>query len=264
MTIASASGVRVQPSVFLDTNVLVRLFQFWDTCTTAKVQLDAVSDWGELKTALESADVVTDALNKTDAQFVKDGMKLFQHLKADDGYLYFSSQVCWSELHHVLLEARGLEHLIRQRVPHSLRVKRPQVLFRVALEETDYTELGHQLQTFRDELRVDYRLDVIDVEDPSAGLWVPPDSIWVDAQEVWSHVLMEVMDAYIYAAAIRAGADVFITSDNSLRDALDRLRKPDSDWAGLASSLKEALGLESNAELPQPLKLTSELPPSPS
>ena len=200
--------------------------------------------------------------NGIDADYVKLGMKAFQHLQASVGdYLYFSSRVCWSEMHHVLLEGRGLEHLKLQGVPYSLRVKRPQVLYRVALDDQDYIQLDTQLETFRTALWLDYSLDVIDVEDPSVDLGMSPDGIWDDAQAVWSHVLMEVFDAYVCAAAIGIEADVFITSDSSLRDALKRIRDPDSAWTTLAASLKVALGMEPDEELPLPLPPGKALPP---
>ena len=248
-------------SAFLDSNVLVRLFQFWDACRHIEIPLDDVSEWKELKTGLQSAGASIDALNREDGGFVREGLTSFQSLsEAVHSYQYFSSRVCWSETHHVLLEQRGLEQLILQGVPHSLRVKRPQVLYRVALEQDDYLQLEQDLQDFRDALHLDYGLDVIDVEDASAGFPVTPDSIWTTAKAVWSRVLMEVIDAYVYAAAIRIEADVFITSDTSLRDALRRLRQPEGDWVRAAASLKEVLGLDLDALLPQPIKPTDPLP----
>ncbi|MDE0234789.1 MAG: hypothetical protein OXM62_07255 [bacterium] len=263
MTNAGASAAPFQPTAFLDTNVLVRLFQFWDACQTAQIRLDAISDWENLKAALAAASVATGALNGIDADYVKLGMKAFQHLQTSAGdYRYVSSRVCRSEMHHVLLEGRGLEHLKLQGVPHSLRVKRPQVLYRVALNEQDYMHLDTQLETFRTALSLDYSLEVTDVEDSSVDFGVSPDGIWDDAQAIWSHILMEVMDAYLCAAAIRIKADVFITADTSLRDALNRIRDPDSDWATLAASLKRALSMKPTEELPLPLRPGRALPTS--
>ncbi|MDE0670135.1 MAG: hypothetical protein OXH72_00110 [Caldilineaceae bacterium] len=255
----------ILPSAFLDSNILVMLFQFWDTCTCANIRLDDVCDWKDLKDALKSAGAATDALNADDAKFVKSGMKSFQilHGASNSGYLFRSSRVCWSEVHHVFLEARGLERLIRLGVPHSLRVKRPQVLYRGSLQEVDYEQLDKDLETFRDELKMEYGIDVIDVEDLSAGLGVVPDSIWDIAKVVWSHVLIEVIDAYVYSASIRIEADVFVTSDGSLTDALKQLRNPDSDWIALVTSLRKELGVEPDIELPLPLSPTTDLPNNP-
>ncbi len=78
---------------------------------------------------LESKNQFAAELNSADASIVSVGMTYFQKLSANSTlYQYFSSTVCRSEMHHVLLESLGLESLIRQKVPHSLRVKRPQIL----------------------------------------------------------------------------------------------------------------------------------------
>jgi len=146
-----------------------------------------------------------------------------------------------------------LEQLIRQGVPYGLRVKRPQVLFRVALEENDYVQLGADLEDFREMLKLDYGLDMIDVEDSSAGFGITPDSVWDVAQAVWSRLLMEVIDAYLFAAAISIKADFFITGDGSLRDALRRLSDPQGAWEPMAVSLKKAIGMDPGALLPCPL-----------
>ena len=261
MTTAGPAGANLQLSAFLDSNILVRLFQFWDACKRAEVLLADVSTWEELQVALQVAGVGMDALNREDGGFVKEGITSFQRLSdAAHAYQYFSSRVCWSEAHHVLLEAQGLERLIRKGVPHSLRVKRPQVLYRVALEESDYLQLDQDLKEFRDSLKLDYGLDVIDVEDASAGFEVTADSIWNTARAAWSRVLMEVIDAYVYAAAIEIEADIFITSDGSLRDALVHLADPKGDWVPTATSLKEELGLSSDASLPQPIRPQGQLP----
>ena len=161
-----------------------------------------------------------------------------------------------------------MERMILQGVPRSMRVKRPQMLFRAALEEADYSELQDDLHAFQDELREDYGLDVITVEDQSAGFVADPRDVWECAQAVWSHVLIEVLDAYLYAAAVAAGADVFITADDSLSDALKRLNETEEDWEELASSLKRALSevlrldteADSPVELPRPIRPQGPLP----
>ena len=182
------------------------------------------------------------SLNRADAAFVKQGLTSFKNLSASaESYQYVSSHVAWSELHHVVLEACGLEELTRRLVPHNLRNKRPQVLYRVALEQSDYDQLNADIEQFRISLKDDYGLDVITVEDSSVGSVTDPRGIWDGARAVWSHVLMEVIDAYLYAAAVAAGADTFITTDGSLRDALNRISRPEEDWEELADSLKQAL-----------------------
>ena len=262
MTVPHAANTSVQPSAFLDSNVLVRLFLFWDACRAASLELDMVSGWADLKAALERGGVDADALNRDDGGFVRQGMTSFQRLSAAGPYHLFTSRACWSEAHHVLLEAKGLEQLVRQGVPFSLRVKRPQVLYRSALQQGDYGRLEEDIDEFRESLRFDHHLDVIDVEDLSSGFEVPAASIWEAASAVWSHVLMEVFDAYIYAAAVRIAADLFITADGSLQDALRHLSDPQGDWVALTGSLKSALGLDQSAPLPRPLAPGRDLPNS--
>ena len=259
MTSLGVSNSDYQPSAFLDSSVLVSLFQFWDTCDCANLQLGEVEKVDHLMSALESADVATDALKATDAETVKRGMLSFQSLNASvPNYLYFSSQVCWSQAHHVLLEARGLEHLIRQGVPRSLRMKRPQALYRGSLQEPDYAELDDRIETFRNTLKQDYHLDVVNAEDPSVGFGITASDVWESAQAIWSHFLTEVIDAYVCAAAVRLGTDVFMSQDYALRDMFKQLREPDEDWTATASSLENTFGIERN-DWPIPLTPASTL-----
>ena len=117
-----------------------------------------------------------------------------------------------------------------------------------------------EIDGFRDSLKLNYLIDIVSVEDSSAGTTVPVDSIWNVAEKVWSHVLMEVIDAYIYAAAIAVKADVFVTADNSLHEAIRHLSQPQDEWVPLVASLKEAVGLDMDAALPRPIKLSTALP----
>lgn len=259
MTDARSTSASVQPSAFLDSNILVRLFHFWDACESSNIRLDAASNWEELKAEFEDSGVPAGILNRTDADYVNPGMTSFQRLKASGSdYLFFTSRVCWSETHHVLLEERGLERLVRLGVPFSFRMKRPQALYRISLEKNDYIDLDSRLENFRHDLQIDYGIKVTNVEDSFAtGLDI---NIWAFAQAIWSHVLMSVIDAYVYAASIMIGADVFITSDTSLRGALEQFHKPDSDWKALVTSLKQELEMEPDAGFPQPLSPAGDLP----
>lgn len=250
----------VQPSVFLDAGVLLSLFQFWDACKSAGAEdrLHEVATWKNLKAALELAGVDTDGMKPTPD--INRGMKAFRSLNDSlSGYHYFSSRVCWSELHHTLLEARAVEVLAGQGVPNSLRIKRPLMMYRVALQESDYDELRDQLSAFRDSLSLDYGIDVVDVEDPSRGLNVTPGHIWAGAQEVWSQVLMDVFDAYVCAAALLVEADRLFSDDPVRRDALELLNDPGRDW----TDLREALGVAPNAVFPKPYTPGVTLPSGP-
>ncbi len=248
-------------SAFLDTNALVSLFEFREVCNVAGLSLTSVTDWLTLKTALQKKNIFASELNKDDAGIVFIGMKNFQKLSNNSqSYQFYSSTVCRSEMHHVLLEALGLERLLQRKVPRGLRVKRPQVLYRRALRSSDYTALQSALSEFFESLRLDYGIDIVEVERTSPGTTVRVDDVWSTAQELWSRVLIEVIDSYIYAAAVEIEADAFVTSDGSLYDALARLNKPQGEWVSLVTSLKEALGKPINAALPQPIGTKESLP----
>ena len=267
MTTVQPSDEGLQSTVFLDTNTLVRLFHFWEACRDAAIRLDTVDAWPDLKKALEAAGVNVGTLNKENSSPIRLGIPPFRNLHRGAGsHQYLSSHVAWAELHHVLLAERGMERMILRGVPRSVRVKRPQMLFRAALEQADYSELNDDLDTFRRELREDYGLDVITVEDQSSGL--DPRDVWEGAHAVWSHVLIETLDAYLYAAAVAGGANTFISSDESLRSALQNLWQPRGDWIELVDSLKQALveawrldhSSGSPPELPRPIKPQDPLP----
>ncbi len=250
----------VQPGVFLDGGVLISLFQFWDACRAADAadRLDEISGWMDLKAELDAAGVFTEGIKNTDA--INRGINSFTRLTAASSWcLYYSSHICWSDVHHTLLEARGLEGLVRNRVPQSLRVKRPQMLYRVALQESDYDDLRYQMKQFRDSMELDYGIDVVDVEDPSRRLDITPSEIWDGARKVWSRVLMDVLDAYLCAAATLIGADIFISGDEDLRAALEMLSDESRDW----TALREALGMASDAAFPKPQTPRHALPSGP-
>ena len=249
MTNDRSSEALVQPGVFLDRGVLINLFQFWDACRAADAahRLHELSTWVSLKAVLDSAGVGTSGMK--DTQDINRGMKAFRALTDSfGGYHYFSSRVCWSELHHTLLEARALEALVGQRVPQSLRTRRPLMMYRVVLQASDYDELRAQISAFRDSLNLDYGINVIDVEDPSQGLDVTAGDIWEAAREVWSQVLLDVLDAYICAAALLVEAERLLSDDPVLRDALKLLNAPDRDW----TVLREALGMVPDGVFPKP------------
>ena len=60
------------------------------------------------------------------------------------------------------------------------------------------------------------------VQAQKTSLWSP--------QEIWSRILTQTMDAYIYAAAIACEADYFLTSDQALRDTANKINSPDEEW----------------------------------
>ena len=239
----------------MDTNALVDIFELWEACNAAEVKLDDVGTWGELKAALEQKDELASRISREETGRLPSSIGFFKNLKDNSGtHLYYSSIVCRSEMHHVLLESTAFEHLVIHHIPHRLRIKRPQVLFRRALQASDYRNIQDNLNDFFDGLKIDYGIDIVDVERTSSTTSITFESIMRNAQELWSRILIEVMDSYIYAAAIEIKSDAFITSDGPLFDTLDNLNNPNSEWVSISESLKGALAIPEGASLPRPMK----------
>ena len=259
MTTTSAGDSEAR-GVFLDTNILVGLYAFWDAIRGTGKELGDVSRWADVKAVLSDTRAMELNLSSNDAFEAERGITAFATLRGGVGfYHYYSSQVCWSEMHHVLLERHGLEGLIRLGVPFSLRQQRPQRLYGRALTREDYARIKTDVDEFRASLRLDYSISLVDVEDTGMSTAASASSIWHTAEEVWSRVSMAVIDAYIYAAAIEVGADEFMTTDGPLREAIARLHAAEGDWAPLVESLKGAIGFETDERLPLPITQSTPL-----
>lgn len=229
-------------SAFLDTNSLVLLLRYWQVCRDSGVVLSAVVDRQDLKSKIGNRVRLANNLPSREYDPIVQGMKCFKSLTAaKESYLFYTSELCQSELHHVVLSSIASERLTRQRVPHSLRVKRPQLLYRRALVASDYKALSAELEEFFLSLRVDHGISIAKVEDPATGLGISYQDVLDAAKELWSRVLIDVMDAYVFAAAIVIGADVFLTSDVVLKDALSKLEESTTSWGLAARSLQLAL-----------------------
>lgn len=252
MTPSPTTGT-TQRSVFIDTNALIRLFTFWEGCREAELGLDEARDWRTLKSALTNSGSLAGAIDGRAADDLKIGLRFFSHLRnANTECRYFSSVACRSEFHHLLLEWVAIERQAKRRVPRSMRARRPQIFHRIALQDSDYISISGRVNQFFDELRQDHGIDIVAVEEQLHGEAVRLDDIWRTAQEVWSRVLMDVMDGYIYAVAVEIEADVFVTTDMSLRDALKRLHQPGQMWRDLVVSLNNALARSPESGFPEP------------
>lgn len=244
----------IQKSAFLDSLELVSLYKLWDVCDSANISLDATLDWtkpkwNQLKEALESVGIATNALNRPED--VNRGLNLYSSIgPASNDYRFFTSHMCWSELHHVLLEAIGLESLIHHGVPLSLREKRPQLLYRQSLSDSELEYINDRVFAFRESLKLDYSMDIIEVEDTATGIDITSADIWNRAEVIWSHMLMTAVDAYVCAAAVLIEADAFVAGDSSRRDILRKLRDPTDDWQTAANTIQAAFGLSSSEQFP--------------
>ena len=238
-------------TAFLDTNALVLLFGFWEACKIADVAMDSVASWQDLRTELEAKGMSSvDSFKSDDFKIISDGLRCFENLSDVKGsFDYFSCQVSCSELHHVILASEADESLIRRRVPWSVRKKRPLVVFRTALENSDYDRIERQLDNFFDTLLHEQRINIRILEESGYGPTVA--SILQTAKAIWSRLLIETMDAYIYAAAIECEADYFLTADSALIQATNSLNNPSAEWQHVEQALRDALGKPSAFKFPK-------------
>ena len=246
---------------FLDTNALVALFTFWEACRIAQVSLSSVSDWKSLQQDLANATTpFASVLKSDDFQPIRMGHQCFQRLDASKvNFGFLCCHVSRSELHHVLLSATASEELHRHRVPRSLANKRPLIVHQLALSSNAYSEIENQIDEFFDTLRNGHLIDIKVVEDSANGYSITSEDIFVTAKKIWSHVLMETMDSYIFAAAIEADADYLITSDAAFRNTVNGLRQGQGEWQAVASALKVALGGNQSSSLPTGIGLNNPL-----
>lgn len=246
---------------FLDTNALVKLFTFWEACQIAKVSLSSVSGWQSLRQDLANATTpLVSSLESADFDSVQMGYRCFQRLdaaKTDFGFL--CCQVSRSELHHVLLSATASEELHRHRVPRSLANKRPLIVHQLALPSNAYAEIESQIDEFFETMSDAYSIDIKVLEDPRHSYHVSSEEIFETARKIWSHVLMETMDSYIFAAAIQADADCLITSDAALRNTVNGIQQGQGEWQDVASALEAALDGNHAFSFPRGLGLNSRL-----
>lgn len=239
-------------SAFLETNALVRLFEFWDVCRDAEIRLDSVNRWGELHAQLrENADY----LRSSDYGNVKVGITLFKNISAAvdaEDYLLLTSRFCQAELHHTLVEYWASIHLTQDKIPFGLRTQRPHFLYDRVIDTVENQEVSQKLDAFFESLRLDYVLNVMAVEDlATTGSHTEYLDILETAKAIWTRILLATMDAIMLGTAIRAEASVFMSSDQAMRTVLKRIRTD----AELRQSLNEAIGRDATAEMPLALSL---------
>ena len=254
---------QVQPkTAFLDTNTLLKLFSFWEACQVVVMRLDSVHSWEDLRTALITTTTPTaQALEATDFAIVSEGLRCFQSInQAKLSYDFFSCNVCHSEMHRTILESTATDRLIRARIPFSLRNSRPLLVHQHVLQNADYKMITEQRREFFSSLQQDYHIDIRMLDDPVHGPLVRPEDILITAEALWSRVLIETMDAYIYAAAIECEADYLLTSDRPLRQIAHNLRRPSEEWITVAQDLREVLGKSEDFTFPANYRPTIQLP----
>ena len=249
-------------TAFMDTNALLRMFIFWEVCELAGAAMTDIKDWKELKESLKGQNIpIAEQFNRGDFQDIENGLKCFETLhNATLNYEFFSCQVCRAEMHRVILSAHAHEGLHRHRVPLSLQKNRPLILHRRILDDSDYQRIDQQIEHFFDTLRFTYNIDIKNVEDETHGDEEPVEEIFSIARAVWSRILTETMDSYIYAAAIACQADYFLTSDDALRETANKLSNPDNEWKEVADALRQKLGRPETLQFPVGCHLNMTLP----
>ncbi len=249
-------------TAFMDTNALLRMFSFWEACECTGTTMVDVKDWKELKASLKGQSIpIADQFNERDFRDIQNGLKCFEALnKAKQSYGFFSCEVCRAEMHRVILSAHAHEGLYRHRVPLSLQQARPLILYRRVLGDADYQRIDQQIEQFFETLRFTYNIDIKNVEDETHGDYISAEKIFSIARVVWSHILTETMDAYIYAAAIACQADYFLTADDALRETANKFSNPDSEWKEVVEALRQKLGRPETSKFPIGCHLNITLP----
>ena len=247
---------------FLDTNALLRMFFFWEACGLAGSRMEDINTWEELKANLESN--LTELIGRFDQRnfsSIASGMACFRTINsAKEKYQFFSCYVCRAEMHRVILSAHAHERLNIQGVPVSLQRERPLVLHRRVLVDTDYEAIERQLHSFFEHLLLACNIDIKNIEDETQGDSVSVDVIFSVAQTIWSRIMSDTLDAYIYAAAIASQSDYFLTSDGPLRETANRLINPTDEWLEIADAVRATLGLPDDSPFPRGCNLNVTLP----
>jgi hypothetical protein len=220
---------------FFDTNAILRLFDYWECCASVNLKLDGFNDITTLQAALIAAGIKIDILSGDDLNPIHQGMTLFQASfdKKNDWDIY-TSCICTSEFYHTLLEKLAAERLVSQGIPYRFALERPLIVFRKCLKGMDYSQLQKKVEKFNDELATIYNIPILIAEKTETDFDIVSDA----AAEIWSRILMDVMDTLIYASAITSMANILITRDSAFRSAVINLHKPpDSEWRGLRRSI---------------------------
>ena len=227
-------------TALLDTNALLNMFGFWETCHWGSLDMQSINDRAQLREELKTNKIPwNEQFTKDHFKSIEQGLKCFKALaNATDRYQYRSSLVCRSEMHRVILSAHAHAGLNRNRVPLSLQKSRPLVLHQAILTDADYQRIDGEINQFFETLKETHDINIINVENEG----IQTEEIFQVAQGIWSNILIETMDAYIYAAAICARADCFITSDDALKSTANKLREAkETNWKEIKDKLTTML-----------------------
>ena len=239
-------------TALLDTNTLLRLFDFWKACQLCGVTLDLITSVEELRSAWAATGAtIANSIESEHLREVNSGMACFSQLSAAKArYEFFTCRVCRLEMHRTIMNVYAMEGMIKAGVPFSIRLKRPLLVYRRGLQNSDYEAINHELETFFETMRQDHGIDIKTLEDTGHGGSVPAEEIFDNAEVVGSRILLDTMDAYVYGAAIACRADCLLTLDFSLRQTAIQLNNPSGEWDPVVRDLHKVLGSPAAYRLP--------------
>jgi hypothetical protein len=114
------------------------------------------------------------------------------------------------------------------------------------------------VEEFFGDLATVYDIPVLTAEETETNLSIVSDA----ANEIWSRLLMDVMDALIYASAITSMANTLVTRDGAFLAAVNNIwNPPDAEWKSMRKSLLLALAKVTRSySLPEGRSVTSPYP----
>jgi hypothetical protein len=233
----SQSETNTQPIikdiVFIDTNYLISFCLFWDVCKRINEPLINANLANDI---FRNNGIHPDSI---DINQVKKGQALFQYLLENkDSFDFYSSKFCLTEVVHTYLEAKANENLLNCRIPFRMRKfgRGSGKIYLLSLSQSDYNETNDLIQNALQGL--------YDVEIPLKFIEEDEDynskEILQLAEKMMSKILIEVMDAIIYASSIKVMALKFITRDEALREVINKINNPsgDPEWQQVQNDLK--------------------------
>lgn len=210
-------------TIFLESNTLGRLSIYIEFCDTLELNPnDATIDLGEGSSFWRKVGYPRKVFQLEKG--INEGKKLYTYLKEEPADIV-TSQVCEFELLHILAERKADLNLTRAGIPYRLRTKNVNRLFLSGWNEYNHNEITQDLERFKTCLsndRIEYKI----LEDHD-GVFK---DIYKVAGVITKHILLGVMDSYVYASAILAESDELITYDRELKDVSENLKESKDEF----------------------------------
>lgn len=241
METSSNKASLYRKTIFLDSNYIIYLSLFIKLCATVGRE---PSD----SFILNSKTLAKCGINKSKLEMdrLKDGKKLFDYLvkEVQQDPEIITSRFCELEFLHLLLEKQAHENLLRAGVPFRLRSHKHEELYLTSLEQTDYAKVADEYEQLKDKLS-EYGIEpkILEKIGDYQG------QIIETAKIVIGNIIIAAPDAIVYASAITAEADEFLSTDTALAKIINHIRNPSTErWKSIASSFIQKL-IEQNVSL---------------